>query len=209
LKYYQLIRSCIGLATVIFCSACTINQMKHDEVVIPDQVRSGSVDVAKRATGITSGRVGWGRFTPFYIPVAPVHIQGDVSEQLTASVAEALKAAGYNTPDGPRYSHVDTSILKVHVSKMKFNNYTWFIPIVPTWGDVELSLRLEARDGTLLWEKVLEGDSTNLIFWDGYNHAATGAMNELVEEMAIVFASDEFYDASMKLKKFNEFAREK
>ncbi len=47
-----------------------------------------------------------------------------------------------------------------------------------------------------------------MFFGDGYNHAATGAMNELVEKMAAAFAGDTFYQASVKLKKFNELVRE-
>ncbi len=69
-----------------------------------------------------------------------------------SSINEVLGAAGYNDPGVKRYIQADVCILKARINEMRFNNYTWFVPIIPTWGRIEFALRLESRSGILLWE---------------------------------------------------------
>lgn len=158
LNSYQL--AVVALVALCGSSACSIQEVRHDmvteskyqKIVHQKHKKDGSVDLT-HTTGVVSGKVGWIRFPLFFIPVVPVYLAKDVSRQIMLSTAAALKAAGYNADDALQYHSRDTSILNVHVNSMTFSNYTFFAPVVPTWGRIELTLRLETGDGAPLWEK--------------------------------------------------------
>lgn len=198
---------CILLALAI-SSACSINKIQHTKVSPTKVQRDGKVTVARKATGLSGGRVGFGRITPLAIPVVPIRIQGDERLQLMVSVQAALEAAGYNNDETSSYSVLDAAHLEVHVIKLRFNNSSMLaplIPAIPTWGIIKVHLRLEDREGATIWEQEVEGRGSSLKFWDGFNSASTKATNRLTKNMAKAFASDEFYQASQRVKRFNQF----
>ncbi len=199
---------CIVLALAT-ASACSINTIQHTKVKPTKIQRDGKVTVARKATGLTGGRVGFGRFPIFAIPVVPIRIDGDERLQIMASVQAALQAAGYNVDKSRAFSVLDAAHIKVHVNKLRFNNYTpLIIPLVPTWGIIKVHLRLEDKDGALIWDKEIEGRGSSLKFWDGYNSASRKAMHRLVKNMSESFASEEFYQASQRIKRFNNFSED-
>lgn len=182
----------VGISTLCL-SGCSITQLQHDELQEPEELQSGVVNVESVATGFTGGRVGWGRITIFYIPVVPIHIHSDEASDLMDVVQNALTTAGYTarTEDGLQPGPV----LKAHVDKARFNNYTWVAPIVPTWGRLEVTLRLDSASGEVLWEKSFIGKGSTLNFTDGYNIAATKSVTRLANSMVEAFSAPDFGEA--------------
>jgi len=178
---------------VLCLSGCSITQLQHDELQEPAQRQSGVVYVDSLATGFTGKRVGWGRITVFYIPIVPIYIQSDEADDLMVVVDDALTTAGYTTRLA--YSEPPGPVLKAHVDKVRFNNYTWIAPIVPTWGRLEVTLRLESVTGQVLWEKSFEGKGTTFNFTDGYNIAATESVTRLANSMVEAFSAQDFGEA--------------
>ncbi|WNO08742.1 hypothetical protein [Teredinibacter sp. KSP-S5-2] len=206
------IKISVLMLLVLFASACSINKLQHSKAKPLENQRSGKITVDRKATGLSGDKVGWGRFSLLAIPVVPVGIHGDESLHIMGSVRAALEAAGYNVDKTSAYSVLNAAHLRVHVTKLRFSNYTPFLPIpiplVPTWGIAKVELRLEDRDGAAIWQQEVIGRSSNLKFWDGYNAAARGVMNNLVKNMAKAFASDEFYRASLRIKKYSDLKSE-
>ena len=182
----------IALLAIFFCMnllGCSINQLQYSELQSPEKVQSGDVYVEERASGFTGGRVGWGRITIFYIPVVPIYIHSDEASDIMRVVSDSLTAAGYTT-----HTAGDARVGPVLSARVtRFNNYTWLAPIVPTWGRINVTLRLESPDGEVLWEKSFEGKGSTLNFFDGYNTAATKSVTRLADSMVEAFGSADFY----------------
>ncbi|BFM17765.1 hypothetical protein R50073_39480 [Maricurvus nonylphenolicus] len=177
-------------------SACSIHGLQHDEIASTNSPREGAITVDRYAQGFSSERVGWGRFTLFYIPVVGVDIEGDESRQLMDTIHTALQAAGYHTKVRGTRDSKQLPIIKAYVEDVGFNNYTWFAPlVVPTWGGLEVTLVLESPTGDKLWAETFSGSGFTLNYIDGYNIAARESMTELVNAMVSAFGSTDFYAA--------------
>jgi hypothetical protein len=153
--------------------------------------RQGSFGVGAAARGMPS-RVGWGTFTVFAIPVAPVSISNGPGERIVMQkIKETLAAAGYQPVEGGGAG--PGPVLECDVKRFSFRNYTWLFPIVPTWGGVELALKLVDPQGAPLWERSYTAKSSNLTY--SFSGVANGAMEKALEAMGRDFASDEFFRA--------------
>ncbi len=143
-----------------------------------------------RTEGI-DGRVGWGRFTVFYIPLIPIHITGDDNAEVASQIQTALEKAGYSVTSAAPESERSGPVLRGDVETFWFNNYTWFFPIVPTWGNIDIKLRLESADGKSLWSRTFHGGGSTFNFFNGYTIAANEAMNQILNDMVTEFASED------------------
>jgi len=179
---------------VVGLQACTIQGLRHEGIESVGDTKSGAIAVADSATGLTGGRIGWGRLSLFYIPVAPIHIRGDESVQMMNVVGDALLAAGYEVSKESK-EESQIPVLRCHVNKARFNNYTWLAPIVPTWGGVDVRLSLDSPDGHTLWSRQLDGGGVTFNFFDGYDVVARKAITKLANQMAEAFSGDDFYQA--------------
>jgi hypothetical protein len=188
--------SAATLMVLMAVSGCSV-ALKPQPFTAPVQTYSDQIAVSRRAEGI-DGKVGWGRFTVFYIPLIPIYIEGgDGNEQVMQQVGIALQQAGYKVSvvDGADPS-LPAPLLKCKIEKFWFNNYTWFFPIVPTWGEVRLTLNLFSRDGgKLLWSHSFSGDASTFNFTDGYSIAANKSMKIIVDDMVREFANADFLRA--------------
>jgi hypothetical protein len=82
------------------------------------------------------------------------------------------------------------------VNKFWFSNYTWLFPLVPTWGNIQLTLSLESPgNGTTLWTRDFAGSGTSFNFFNGYSGAANTALTKILNEMVQEFSSEQFYRA--------------
>jgi hypothetical protein len=183
----------LAMLLVLSLSGCSITQLQHTELQIPENLQSGQVYVEERATGFTGGRVGWGRVTVFSIPVVPIHIHSDEAIDLMQVVQDSLSTAGYAAHTAG--SSQGEVVLAAHVNEVRFNNYTWFVPIIPTWGRISVTLTLESASGHVLWEKLFESKGTTYNFTDGYNIAATKIVTQLADNMVEAFTSLDFSQA--------------
>jgi hypothetical protein len=180
--------------TVLVGSGCSV-ALRHEPLSSPAQTYSDQIAVSRRAEGI-DGKVGWGRFTVFYIPLVPIYIEGgDGNEKVMEQIRGALQRVGYKVTVVDSATPPPAPILKCKVEKFWFNNYTWFFPVVPTWGEVHLTLSLLSRDGKLLWSRDFTGDGSTFDFTDGYSTAANKSMQKILNDMVREFASQEFHRA--------------
>jgi hypothetical protein len=178
----------------LLTSGCSITPM-HKELKIPAQLAHGSVATAGSATGMPSGKVGWGRITLFAIPVAPVHVEGDASRDTMIFVGDALKTAGYTVSTVETGTHAPGPLLTVGIRQYKFNNYTWLAPLMFTWGTVELDATLRGADDQLLWTKRYTGKGTSLNITQGFTGSASKCMTRVLNQMVVDFSSPAFTGA--------------
>ncbi len=177
-------------------SACTsIDELKSTKSYPPKLQREGTVNVASRATGIESNKVG--KTTVLFMPVGSIKTEGDTSANIMKSVSNALSAAGYNSR-GASFTSADAGYLKAHVEEVKIGNFFF-----STWGTIILHLRLETRDGALLWKKRLRTSVSFVV--NNYDRTAKVTMNQLVKEMSKVFVEEDFLLATQRVKRHNEF----
>lgn len=180
-----------SLLITFLASSCTIH-MKHGKLKAPSAPRTGVVTTAPSSTGLViDDRVGWGTLSIFAIPVAPVFIEGDGNAKTMAMVQDALRKAGYEVRTG---SPGKGKVLTCHVEKIKYCNYTYLFPIVPTWGGVTLKTELTSN-GTAIWTRSYKGAGSSLNFFDGYSGSHSMAMTKVLNQMVADFASDSFQQA--------------
>ena len=135
--------------------------------------------------------MGWGTLTPFFIPIVPIHVDGDANGQLMTQVHDALKQAGYSTTTG---GGTGGKHLEVKVDDVGYHNYTYFFPLVPTWGGLTVKASL-VRGGQELWTKDFSGKGATLNFTDGYTISHRKAMTKILNQMVEAFASPGFNQA--------------
>jgi hypothetical protein len=181
------------LLVTFLMSGCSVT-MKHDDLMPSSQQYSDPINMSKSAEGI-DGKVGWGRFTMFYIPIIPVYINGEGNELVMKQIQDALKQVGYQVASVDTEKTTNTPILKCKVNKFWFNNYTWIFPFIPTWGDINLAVSLVSTTGQVLWSQEFKGDGFTLNFFNGYTSAAEQSMTEVLNEMVKAFSSDAFHTA--------------
>ncbi len=191
----------LGLLAVIstlLCACTSIYEIKNTRVYEPEVVRTGSVNVASRVTGLDSNAVGEVSILSF--PVGTISAEGDISASIMKSVNDAIVATGYNSQSGASFNSVDAAYLKAHVEDMAFGNF-----LFSTWGTIIIHLRLETRDGDILWKTRLR---TKVHTVSSYERTANKAMNRLVKDMVNIFSDDEFYQATQRIKRYNEFLQD-
>lgn len=176
-------------AITLLSSGCTI-KLQHDPLAPTTPVASTITTTAK-STGLRNGRVGWGRFSAFAIPVAPVHIRGDDNEELMRQVHSALRHAGFDVQTEQQNAEADM-VLHVHVKQISYSNYTWFVPFVPTWGDMDIEFSLKDRSGNSVWSQTYHGSGFTMNFTDGYTIAAAETLKEIFDQFIASTNSEAF-----------------
>lgn len=180
-----------AMALFVSMSACTV-VIKPNPIPGPDQPARGEITAASKVSGLPGSKVGWGRVTLFAIPVAPVYIQGDDAQLVMARVHAALSKAGYDVAVADGSAAVTGLQLQCHVPYFRFSNYTWLVPLVPTWGEVEMEVSLKNADGQTLWSRKFEGDGFTMNFTDGYSIAANESLDEIMPQLVAAFTEPEF-----------------
>lgn len=189
----------LALSTLISCTS--IDELKSTKTYSPKVQREGRVNVDSRATGIKSTD-SIGKTKVLFIPVGKVRAEGDTSANIMKSIRLSLEAAGYNA-EGSSYSSADAGYLRAHVKEIDFSNMM-FLPFI-TWGSIVLELRLETRDGELLWNKT---HRTKVHAINNFDRTAIVAMNRLVKDLTREFARDSFYQSTLRIQRYNEFLEE-
>lgn len=182
------------ILSICLLSSCVIDGLTHKPLDSGShQSQSRTVYVDSRATGFSGGRVGFGRLSLVAIPIVPIRIAGDEAKDLMEVVTDALEVAGYTVVITSE--NQGCPILRANVNRVKFNNYTWLAPLVPTWGKFDVTLRLESVDGRTLWQQTFNGSGTSLNFFNGYNSAAVKGVTELANNMVTGLTAPTFVSA--------------
>lgn len=180
-------------------SACTtIEELKSTKSYAPKTQREGSVNVASRATGVeAAAKVG--KTTVLTLPLGSIKADGDTSSNIMKSIGVALAAAGYNQQSAS-FNSSDAAYVRGHVEEIAFGNF-----LAASWATIIIHVRLETRDGAILWKK---RQRTHVVSLNNYDRTAVVAMNKLVKDLAQTFAEEDFYTATKRIKKHNEFINE-
>ncbi len=166
----------------------------HGTLGAPPRRFTDTVQMARASEGI-DGKVGWGRFTVFAIPIVPVYIEGNGNEKVMDQIRDALQQVGYSPAFGSSGVAATGPVLKCKVNKFWFSNYTWLFPFVPTWGGIELTTNLVLPSGSTVWSRNFSGSGFTANFFNGYTSAANQSMTKILNDMVREFASDEFHRA--------------
>ncbi len=185
----------IASLVCVLCACTSIDELKSTKTYTPKTQREGTVNVAPRATGINRNVIG--KTTLLAIPVGNIKAQGDTSANIMKSITQALSAAGYNNNQTASYTSENAAYIRAHVESIDIGNF-----LFSTWGTIILQLRLETRDGEVLWQRRVRS-SVNAI--NNYERTASVAMNRLVKDLAKKFVSEDFYVATRRVKRHNDF----
>jgi hypothetical protein len=179
------------LAALSFTTGCSV-KLQHGPLKSSACRGSGTVNLNSRAAG-ASDVIGFGTFTAFFIPVAPVSIAGDANAEVMLQVKDALQHAGYGVRfvDSPAGRADSGKVLHCRVTDASFHNYTYFFPIVPTWGTLKTELTL-VSDGRIIWAKKFSGGGFTLNFFNGFTSCVRSSMTKNLDGMVAAFSSPEF-----------------
>lgn len=139
--------------------------------------------------------IGKHTFTVFAIPVSDLKAHGTtpVRQSFDQAVKDALEAAGYELVEAERALE-DCPVLRGEVNTCWWWSYTWLWPFVLEGGQNKVTLFLENRDGTVLWQHEFSRMEPGLPFGGAYafDLMIKWSMSKLVQDIARECSSDGF-----------------
>jgi hypothetical protein len=155
----------------------------------PSPLGAGAeVRVASAAEGIPDP-IGHPTVTVFAIPAGDVRLEQG-PERVMESVSKALEFAGYRPVAASE--RPGAPVLVCRVTQMEFKNYTWFMPMIHTWGDIALSLSLVDEAGQPRWQRDYTGNYDGNGFDEPFGKAVNTAFGKILVRATEDFASTEF-----------------
>ncbi len=170
--------------------------LSHDTLAIPTQKYTEKLVVEKPATDLREekDRIGRTTITAFAISSGSVTTTTPANEQIVEQIIDALSSIGYqvnkNNNSSDSTNAVKPLTLKVVLNDIWFKNYNWVFPLVPTWGDIKITLSLENASGKKLFEKSYEGGGNSLClsgscaFGSATKEAMTDVLNKVVADFS-------------------------
>ena len=177
--------------------------LAHDTLSTPKQRLSESIAMQKSAEDRRPAGepIGHATMTLWAVESGSVTTTDPVAEGVVMQVKQALESIGYQVTlvDSAHPVPNPSNILKVNIKEFNFKNYNgfWPIPIVPTWGSIELGLTIENPAGKVLYEKSFRGGGNSYCltgecaFGTATKEAMTDVLNKIVEECS----GEEFHHA--------------
>lgn len=173
----------------------------HDPIESAAGSGEGTVAVARTARDLReeTSRIGRTTITVFAITTGNVTTQSPVTHEIVDAVAAALSHAGYEV----RLFESDVALdspaaaVSVEIHDFWFKNYNWFWPIVPTWGDLAVALRVTGDSGQSLYERTFEGDGSSVCLLGNcaFKAAVRRATNEVLEQIDAAVREPAFREA--------------
>lgn len=189
------IRTAVRLAfmfVVLVEAGCATHVKFAPTVLAPPApvTHGGEVAVAHEAEGVPTD-IGKATITVFAIPASAVRFdEPNGAEQIMSGMRDALRAAGYDpvtAADPPR-----GPMLACRITEMHFKNYTWFMPMIQTWGTIRLGLSLTDPGGAIRWQKDYEGKYDGNGVNESFDKAVNVAMGKILTRAAEDFTTPEF-----------------
>ena len=165
--------------------------LSHDTLAIPAQKYTEKLVVEKPATDLREekDRIGRTTITAFAISSGSVTTTTPANQQIVEQIIDALSSIGYQVNKNSS-NVVNPLTLKVSLNEIWFKNYNWLFPLVPTWGDIKITLFLENASGKKLFEKSYEGSGNSLClsgscaFGSATKEAMTDVLNKVVADFS-------------------------
>ena len=183
MKITKLLPLSLVLAASFFFTGCATS-LHHGPILPQATADKGALGVSQSAQNMQN-RIGWGTFTVFAIPLAPVTVNGVADQELMNQIKDAVQQAGFKVQmvDSPAAAG-NLPVLSCKVEKFSFRNYTWLFPLVFNWGTIKLDVSIAGPDGKVLWEKNYTGKGNGFYdFGTPVDHALTSILNELASDL--------------------------
>ena len=172
--------------------------LSHDVLTTSTQKYNKKLSVENPAVDLREekDRIGRTTFTLFAITTGNVTTTNPVGEQMVDQIIDALSSLGYQSTKSTN-GIVNTNnteqplVLKIAINEIWFKNYNWLFPIVPTWGDIKITIFLENTNGKKLFEKAYQGDGSSLCLSGhcAFNSATKEAMTNILNAVISDFSS--------------------
>lgn len=199
-KIYLCFWVCVPSVLIEGCSVEPIAiSLSHEPLAMPAQRFNEKLTIENPATDLREekDRIGRNTTTVFAITAGSITTTSPVGEQMTDQIVDALSTLGYQVLKSTNgsanaYSNEQTLNLKIAINEFLFKNYTWAFPIVvPTWGDIKITIFLENSKGKKLFEKSYQGDgnSLSLAAPNAFSNATKEAMTEILNAVISDFSS--------------------
>ncbi len=137
--------------------------------------------------------IGRTTITVFAITSGYIHTQTEFKQKIVELVSQALETIGYhvNIVGLKGISTTNSPIVKIEVDEFWFKDYTYFWPIVPTWGSIGLSLIVERPNGQIIFNQTFAGKGNSFClladecaFKTATSEALTDVLNQIVQELS-------------------------
>lgn len=171
--------------------------LSHEALTMPTQKFSEKLTVENPATDLRKekDRIGRATFTVFAITTGSITTTNPVGEQMVDQIIDALSSLGYeankSTNSTANTNSTEQSLkLKIAINEIWFKNYNWTFPVVPTWGDIKITVSLENSSGKQIFEKSYQGEgnsfclSGNCAFSNATKEAMTEVLNAVVSDFS-------------------------
>jgi len=177
--------------------------LSHETLYAPTEKYTEKLIVKKNAIDLREekSRIGQATITIFTINSGSVTTTTPVEEQIVGQIIEGLSLLGYqinkNTSAFKSTSEtIQPLTLKVYLNKIWFKNHNYAFPVVPTWGDIKITVLLENSSGKQIFAKSYKGSgkSTCLSGECAFEEATKEAMTELLNEIIADFSSQAVRD---------------
>ncbi len=185
----------LAIAVVSTGTGCTTRVKLAPTVLAPPSpiTGGGSIAVAREAKGVPD-TIGSETISVFAIPAASVRLaEANNAEQLMDSLRETLRAAGYQPVTAPE--RPTGPVLGCEIKEMHFKDYTWFMPMIHTWGTIRLGLSLADADGHVHWQKDYEGTYDGNGVAESFDKAVNVALGKILARAGEDFTTPEFHAA--------------
>lgn len=199
-KIYMWILVCVSLVLMAGCVGIGGEQiaLSHEALTTPVQKFSEKLTVENPATDLREekDRIGRTTFTVFAITTGSVTTTNPVGEQMVDQIIDALSSLGYqankSTNGSANVNNAQQPLkLKIAINEIWFKNYNWVFPIVPTWGDIKITVSLENSNGKKLFEKFYQGNGNSFCLSGhcAFSNATKEAMTEVLNAVISDFSS--------------------
>jgi hypothetical protein len=171
--------------------------------------------------------IGRTTFTAFAITTGRVISTSPIEEQIIDQIKDGLSSMGYQVeltranPEEVAVKQIKESLatlgyriestngdkretsslgllrIKIALNDIWFKNYNWFFPLVPTWGDIKISLVMENSGKKKLFEKTYEGSGNSFCLSGhcAFETATQEAMTEILNQIIKDFSSSKVRNA--------------
>lgn len=191
---------CISLIMgLVGCGHSHQMSLAHDDLATPHQRFSDHIVLQEQADDRREnlGPIGQMTVTLFAIPSGSVETTSPVGIEVVMQVKEALESAGYQITlaKAPYSAPLPTNILKLQINEFHFRNYSWFAPLLFTWGNIALTLTLENHEGKVRFARTFQQSGNSYRPFDGFEVAIKEALTEILNQIVKVSSTEEFRQA--------------
>ena len=189
------------ITTMLIISGCGAMQetirLRPQSLITPSNTYSEQIRTSAIAEGVPP-IVGSITATACAIPVASVNLESDGNRKIMNFVRDALQQVGYRIIIVHSGLPSEIPVLTCRIKKFWFKDYTWLMPFIRTWGEIQLEVILLTPVGEVLWTRDFSAKNSTWNASDAFSNVANQSMKTILNEMVNEFAGEEFHNIVVK-----------